>query len=523
MHSQPIHSTDGSTGPQDAEAGARLVSLRGVSKRFGDFQALRSVDFELRAGEVHCLLGENGAGKSTLMSILFGLQQADSGEILLRDRATRLRSPRDAIDARIGMVHQQFMLAAPLTVAENILLGEAGGFESVRKGAGRIRLKALADQYGFDIGLDREVGTLSLGERQQVEIMKLLFRNSNVLILDEPTSVLTPAEVENLFATLSRLVRAGMGVILITHKMHEVMAFADRVTVLRQGRVMGTALASRTSKAELTSWMFGRSGDEARPAARAVAEGPARLVLSGVSASGDNGLAALSGIDLAVSAGEILGVAGVSGNGQRELAEVIAGVRPPSAGSIELAGKRISGSDPRRIRECGLAYIPEERAAGLAVGMSIAENLAISDYHAPPLSRFGLLRPRAVEAFATRGAHDLKLPLDRLTLDIRTLSGGNQQRVVLARALAHKPTCVVAAQATIGLDLATCAFVHETLRGVAAEGGCVVYISTDLDELLAIADRIAVLFEGRLVDIVGRSEFDRNAIGFLMAGGGGAR
>ena len=423
------------------------------------------------------------------------------------------------------MVHQQFMLVPTMSVAENILLGEIGPLEVSNRGARLSRLHELVDEYSFDIDLDTQVGSLSLGQRQRVEILKLLFRNSKILILDEPTSVLTPQEVDKLFETLSRLVKSGMGIVFITHKLHEVLLFGDYVTVLREGRVTKTSDTSSINKGQLTTWMFGESNEEHQMASRAVPpvnvdEAESGLVLESVSVDGDNRSSAIDSVNLTVRSGEFIGVAGVSGNGQRELAEALAGVRPVKAGSIRLRGKNLAGFDPRSVREMGLAYIPEERSAGLAADLSVDENLMISDYHDTKFNRFGLLRVRALKEFSHRLGDQFSVPMERHDQSVQVLSGGNQQRVIVARALAHQPVCVVATQATIGLDMATCTYVHQVLREVTASGGSVVYISTDLDELLGLADRIAVLFEGRIVRIVEQESFDKREIGYLMAGGG---
>ena len=515
---------DGSIPPRQ-EGKEELISVHGIGKSFGSLQALKDVDFSLNAGEVHCLLGENGAGKSTLMRIIFGLYQPDAGQIFIRGKQTIITSPRTAIDLQIGMVHQQFMLVPTMSVSENIFLGEIGPLEVSNRGGRLSRLHELVDEYSFDIDLDTQVGSLSLGQRQRVEILKLLFRNSKVLILDEPTSVLTPQEVDKLFETLSRLVKSGMGIVFITHKLHEVLLFGDYVTVLREGRVTKTSDTSSINKGQLTTWMFGESNEEHQMASRAdppvnVDEAESGLILESVSVDGDNRNSAIDSVNLTVRSGEIIGVAGVSGNGQRELAEALAGVRPVKAGSIRLRGKNLAGFDPRSVREMGLAYIPEERSAGLAADLSVDENLMIADYHDTKFNRFGFLRVRALKEFSHRLGDQFSVPMERHDQSVQVLSGGNQQRVIVARALAHQPVCVVATQATIGLDMATCTYVHQVLREVTASGGSVVYISTDLDELLGLADRIAVLFEGRIVRIVEQESFDKREIGYLMAGGG---
>ncbi|HVY21100.1 MAG TPA: ABC transporter ATP-binding protein [Bauldia sp.] len=513
----------GNVPPASPEPRDELIAVRGVSKSFGALKALNDVDLTLRAGEVHCLLGENGAGKSTLMGTIFGIHRPDAGEIRIRGSRAALKSPRDAIDARIGMVHQQFMLVPTLSVAENIILGEIGLFQAARNPARVSRLEGLVREYGFDVRLDTKVGALSLGQRQQVEILKLLYRNSEALILDEPTSVLTPAEVDKLFITLRTLVARGMGIILITHKLHEALSFGDRVTVMRAGKVVATGVTAELTRPQLLDWMFGQSTGAQSAAGvlptAALGAPESGLSIDDVSVAADAGNTVVRSVNLRVRSGEIVGIAGVSGNGQREFAEAIAGVRPLSAGSIRLRGNRVDGLRPRALRELGLVYVPEERSAGLAHDVSIGENLTIADYHHRRFTRLGVLRHKVLREFSRGLAERFNLPIERLAKSVRVLSGGNQQRVILGRALAHDPACIIASQATIGLDLATSVYVHETLRASARAGGSVLYISTDVDELIGLADRIAVMFEGRIAGVVERSDFDKNTIGYLMAGG----
>ena len=500
-----------------------LISVRGIAKSFGSNQALKHVNFDLNSGEVHCLLGENGAGKSTLMNILFGLYIADDGEISIRGETSKFANPREAIDAQIGMVHQQFMLVPTMSVAENVLIGEAGPLERFNKGARIQKLRNLLDRYQFDIDMNTAVGDLSLGQRQRVEIAKLLYRNAEVLILDEPTSVLTPQEVEILFGTLRQLTADGIGVILITHKLHEVKAIGDRVTVLRHGEAVYSADVRDVTEADLTHQMFGEvvSGREisAKPLSTPQEDTNPILVVKNASTLGDNGLTAIKSLNLSIGPGEIVGVAGVSGEGQRELAEMLVGIRPMSSGSAHLRGMSLSKISPRSARKIGLVHMPEERSAGLGKDLTIAENLQIADYHDEKFSRAGLIKTRVLATFSKRLAEQFNVPVERLGLNIGTLSGGNQQRIIVARALVRKPDCVIASQATKGLDAATRDFVHEQLRDVANGGGGILYISTDLDELMAFSDRIVVLYEGRISGTFNAGQYDKNNIGYLMAGG----
>ncbi len=498
--------------------------MQGITKTFGSLRALYEVDFSLLHGEVHGLLGENGAGKSTLMNVLYGMFQPDAGSITVFGQRTPVESPRHAIRLGIGMVHQQLMLVPTLTIEENVLLGDLGSWELSRRGAKIDRLRELAAAYELDVDTKVLVGSLSLGQRQRVEILKALYRDSRVLILDEPTSVLTPPEVDNLFTMLRQLTATGLGIVLITHKLHEVMDIADRVTVLRKGELVGTSREARqTSKAGLMKWMFGDVASEDQESSSAPAplsaDAKPRLVVKSLRAENEAGHCVLDSVSFDIRAGEIFGVAGVSGNGQAELAEVLAGIRPPHSGTIEFDGRPVVVGDPRAHREEGIVYAPEEREAGLARDLSIQENLILADYHESSFNRAGLMQRKALDAYAKDLAERFRVPAGRLESPVRMLSGGNQQRVVLARALAREPACVVAVQATIGLDAATANYVHHLLRSVTTNGGCVLYVSTDLDELLALTDRIAVMFRGRIVGVQDRRDFDVGEIGALMCTG----
>ncbi len=523
----PQEAEDRDSLPNSSRAEAtpdELVSMQGITKTFGPLRALHDVGFSVRRGEVHGLLGENGAGKSTLMNVLYGMFQPDSGAITVFGQQAPVESPRHAIQLGIGMVHQQLMLVPTLTIEENVLLGDLGTWESSRRGPKRDRLRELAAAYELDVDTRVLVGSLSLGQRQRVEILKALYRNSKVLILDEPTSVLTPPEVENLFTMLRQLTATGLGVVLITHKLHEVLEIADRVTVLRKGELVGTSRETRhTSKAGLMKWMFGEVAPDDQGGALtptdASREATPRLVVQSLRAENEAGICVLDSVSFEIRGGEILGVAGVSGNGQAELAEVLAGVRLPQSGSIEFDGHPVVAGNPRAHREEGIVYAPEEREAGLARDLSIKENLILADYHEPQFNRAGLMQREALDVYAKDLADRFRVPADRLDIPVRTLSGGNQQRVVLARALAREPSCVIAVQATIGLDAATANYVHQLLRGVTSTGGCALYVSTDLDELMGLADRIAVMYRGRIVGLLDRQGFDMGQIGALMCTG----
>ena len=448
--------------------------MQGITKTFGSLRALYEVDFSVLRGEVHGLLGENGAGKSTLMNVLYGMFQPDAGSITVFGQCTAVESPRQAIHLGIGMVHQQLMLVPTLTIEENVLLGDLGSWESSRRGSKIDHLRDLAAAYELDVDTKVLVGSLSLGQRQRVEILKALYRDSKVLILDEPTSVLTPPEVENLFTMLRQLTAKGLGIVLITHKLHEVMDIADRVTVLRKGELVGTSREDRQTKAGLMTWMFGEVAPEDQESSSVPAPVPAdakpRLVVESLRVENEAGHCVLDSVSFDIRAGEILGVAGVSGNGQAELAEVLAGIRPPQSGTIEFDGRPVVVGDPRAHREEGIVYAPEERDAGLARDLSIQENLILADYHESSFNRGGLMQRKALHSYAQELAERFRVPAGRLDSPVRMLSGGNQQRVVLARALAREPACVVAVQATIGLDAATANYVHHLLRSVTKDG-----------------------------------------------------
>jgi len=491
------------------------VCLAGIVKRFPGVVACDGADLEVRAGEVHALLGENGAGKSTLMNVLAGLHRPDDGRIFLGGREVRWRSPRDAIAHGVGMVHQHFMLVPTLTVAENLALGRARPRFVLRRRALEAEVERLGREAGLPVDPRARVWQLSVGEQQRVEILKVLHRGARVLILDEPTAVLAPSEVAPLFAALRRLVADGRSVILITHKLGEVHAVADRATILRRGRVQAAGLeVARASRDELARLMVGDAAGT--PLVREAREpGAPVLEVSGLSAQGDRGLPALRGVDLAVRAGEIYGLAGVSGNGQRELIEVLAGLRVPSGGRVRVDGVDRAGADAATLRRAGVAHVPEDRLAlGVAPRMSVAENLLL----AVTARHRGWRSPARVNAWA-QGLADvsgLSLPAPGVTAG--TLSGGNLQRVILARELSGRPRLLLAAQPTRGLDLGAAEAVHRQLLVQRAAGAAILLVSEDLDELLALADRVGVLYGGRLVGEQAGASLDPGVLGRWMTG-----
>ncbi len=493
--------------------------MRGIVKRFPGVLALDRVDFHVVQGEVHALLGENGAGKTTLMKILYGLYQADQGTIQVDGRSVAIRSPTDAIRLGIGMVHQHFMLVDTLTVAENVALGlpsSRGPLLDLDRVIARIR--ELSQVYGLEVDPGAPVWTLSVGERQRVEIVKALYRGADLLILDEPTAVLTPQEVEELFQTLDQMRQEGHGIVFISHKLHEVLTISDRITVLREGRRVGTVPTREMTRTELARMMVGRDVllEQNRPP---VAIGEPRLRLEHVSAAGVSGQEVLHQVSLTVRAGEILGLAGVSGNGQRELAEVIAGLRPVTGGRILLDEQEITGWSPAQRTEAGLAYIPEERMHdGVIREFSVAENLILHDHIRPPFSRGPFLDFRQISEHSWELVRRFRVKTPDIRTPTKSLSGGNIQKLILARELSREPKVLVAAQPTRGVDIGAMEYIHQRLLEQRAQGTATLLISEDLDELLALSDRIAVIYEGRIMDVVERDRTSAQELGLLMAG-----
>jgi len=498
--------------------------MRGITKRFPGVLANDAVDFEAAAGEVHALLGENGAGKSTLSNILIGLYQPDEGEILLYGKQARFGSPSDAIDAGIGMVHQHFRLVPPFTVAENVVLGEH------RTEARRFLLRPrelerqvgeLGRRYGIQVHPRARIWQLSVGEQQRVEILKALYREARILILDEPTAVLTPQEAEALFATLRAMAAEGRTVIFISHKLHEVKAVADRVTVLRGGRSVATVNAADASPRELAALMVGRQVELARRVERSAPVSPdTALEVLALGVRGDRGEDAVRDLTLRVRKGEIVGVAGVAGNGQRELAEAVTGMRPPARGTIRVQGRTLKRGDPRSAIAAGVAHVPEDRlGTGVAPSLSIAENAVLKAYRARRVSRGPILLWRAIREYAVELIHRYRVQAPGPHTRARDLSGGNLQKLVLGREFATAPQVLIAASPTRGLDVGAIETVHSYLREAAAEGVAVLLISEDLDEILALADRVVVLYEGRLSEDFDPTTATVEEIGLAMAGG----
>ncbi|HWQ46716.1 MAG TPA: ABC transporter ATP-binding protein [Longilinea sp.] len=490
-----------------------VIEMRAIVKQFGPLVANDHVNFDLHPGEVHALLGENGAGKTTLMRILYGLYQADSGEIKVKGKPVTIHSPKDAIANGIGMVSQHFTLVLPLTVAENIVLGYSKKATYTPKAVEEEVAKASA-KFGVEVNPSALVKHLSVGERQRVEILKALYRNVNVLIMDEPTAVLVPQEVDVLFETLERLRKNGLSVIFISHKLYEVMKISDRITVLRDGKFVGTVKKSDTTERKLANMMVGRETFGVKRPDEAC-QGKPLLRLTNITAMDKKGLAALKDVSLDVCEGEILGVAGVSGNGQAELGHVLTGMLKPKSGKIILGEKDLTNAEPSAIFSAGVGRIPEDRHEGVVGELSVAENLALEDL--PSFIKNGMLDKKAIRANAEKLIKDFQIkasPSDHA----RKLSGGNMQKVILARTLSKQPKLVIASQPTRGLDVGATEYVRKKLLEQRKRGAAVLLISEDLEEVMSISDRIAVMYEGRIVGILPASQATEEELGLMMSG-----
>ena len=498
--------------------------MEGISKRFALVKANDCVNLEVARGEIHALVGENGAGKSTLMRILYGLYRPDSGSISIAGKRADIRSPSDAISLGVGMVHQHFMLIPQLSVAENVVLGSepsrSGVFLDIQ--AASRRIEELSRLFALSVDPRPQVEKLSVGAQQRVEILKILFRGAELLILDEPTAVLTPQETEALFVILKKMREQGKTIVFITHKLGEVMQISDRVTVMRRGRVVGVVNTGDSSPAELAMMMVGRRvlfDVEKGPAA---AGGPV-LELDDVHALGASRVPRLKGLSLSVRAGEILGVAGVEGNGQTELVEVIAGLRRPSSGRVLLKGEDVTGSSPREMLERRVAHIPEDRLKrGLITEFTVGENLILGSQFGPPYGGRVFLNAGAVLANAERVLTEFDVRPRDPFLRAGSLSGGNQQKLVVARELGRGPVLLVAAQPTRGVDIGAIEFIRRCLVSQRDAGTAVLLVSADLSEILSLSDRIAVIFGGRIVSTVDAAATDEKELGLLMTGAGRA-
>jgi simple sugar transport system ATP-binding protein len=498
-----------------------MVEMKGITKKFPGVIANDNVDFEVKAGEIHCLLGENGAGKTTLMNILYGFYAPDAGEIAIKGKKVVVDSPVDAIRLGIGMVFQHFMLVRTLTVAENVVLGlksEKWPFLDIETAEERIT--DLSEKYGLKVEPKTQIWQLSVGEQQRVEILKALYRDVEILILDEPTSVLTPQESTQLFQFLKSMKSEGRSVVFITHKLNEVMEVSDRVTVLKNGTVTGTVNTSETSKSELARMMIGRDVlfecDKPQISAK-----DAILSLSDVWAMGDKGQFALKGISLEIEQSAILGIAGVAGNGQRELVEVITGLRRASRGSINLSGEEITNSSPRTIRDLGIGHITEDRMGrGLILDLSIEENAILGAHHISPLAdeQGFLLDSDAIRTYTEKLISDFDIKTPSRLIPAGSLSGGNLQKLILARELSRNPKVLVAASPTKGLDVGATEFIRNKIIEQQEKGIAVLLISEDLDEIFDLSDDIAVMYEGSIVGAVKCAEATYEDVGLMMTG-----
>jgi general nucleoside transport system ATP-binding protein len=512
----------------DAEAAAPASSLAppvpaleaiGVVKAFPGVLANDHVDFELRTGEIHALLGENGAGKSTLMNVLAGLYRPDEGEIRLDGRVVSFGSPRDAIEAGLGMVHQHFTLVPSQTVTENILLGLAKPRFLLDARRSEAEVARLAGEFGLRILPHAKVWQLSVGEQQRVEILKLLYRGARILIMDEPTAVLAPQEIEDLFRTLQSMAEAGRSVVFISHKLKEVVAIADRITVMRRGRVTAAAQpAAGVTMRDLARLMVGR---DLLDLYERTPFRPGEVLLSAkdVEADNDLGLPALRGVDIEVRAGEIVGIAAVAGNGQAELAEVVTGLRP-CRGTIQVGTETVSNRSPSHAIRAGVAHVPEDRTiVGSAPNLSLSDNLIMKRFREPPVSRGWLIDDGRTRTLAEGIKEEYSIAAPSVDTQARLLSGGNLQRLILAREIETKPSLMVACQPTRGLDVGAIETVHRLLLARREQGAGILMISEDLDEILALADRVDVMYEGRIVGSFDAASADVQRIGLLMTGG----
>jgi ABC-type uncharacterized transport system ATPase subunit len=497
-----------------------ILELRGITKQFPGVLANDHIDLTLEPGEIHCLLGENGAGKTTLMNILYGLYQQDEGEVIVRGRVIHSKSPNDAIAAGIGMVHQHFMLVPVFTVTENVMLGHetvrAGDFLDRRTAADKIR--QISDQYGLEVNPDDYVKDLPVGVQQRVEIIKLLYRAADILIFDEPTAVLTPQEADDMFKILRTLVAQGKSIIFITHKLREVLEISDRITVIRRGKVVGSTTPDEADQRQLAEMMVGRAVQlelEKKPphVTEQVLSVQDLMVLD------ERHQIAVDGVSFEVRAGEVLGVAGVQGNGQTELVEALTGMRSPQSGCIDFLGTDITHATPRQITEMGAAHIPEDRQRdGLVLPFPITDNLVLNTYYQEPFARGAVLQEKTILQNAEKLIQEFDIRTPNAITSAGSLSGGNQQKVIVAREFSRPIKLLVASQPTRGLDVGSVEYIHTRILEKRDSGCAVVLVSSELDEIMELADRIAVMYRGQIIDIVPAEQATKEGIGLLMAG-----
>jgi simple sugar transport system ATP-binding protein len=495
--------------------------MRGITKRYPGVVANDNISLDVRPGEIHALLGENGAGKSTLMNVLYGLAQPDSGEILIDGQQVEISGPNDAIQRGISMVHQHFMLVPVLSVADNILLGAeimANPLFLDHKRA-NARIRELGSQFGFEIDPEAKIESLSVGSQQRVEILKALYREARVLVLDEPTAVLTPQETKEVFGVLRRLAQEGHSIIFISHKLYEVLEIADRITVIRRGKVVGERRPDETSEEDLAELMVGRGvqlvvdrGDSH------VAD--EKLVVKDIRAKDDRGHETVRGVSFEVRAGEILGIAGVAGNGQEELVEALTGLRKPAAGSVHLSGRDITGAGPRKLQRAGMSFVPGDRHRfGLVLSFSVEDNLVLTQYDEPPYARGIVRNDKAVDRWAQEAITQYDIRTPSATVPCGTLSGGNQQKAIVAREFSRDLTVLILDQPTRGLDVGSIEFIHKQIIAKRDAGAAILLVSAELDEVLELSDRIAVMYRGEIVSLMDARTADRETVGLLMATG----
>ena len=497
-----------------------VIEMREITKIFGDFVANDKINLELRKGEIHALLGENGAGKSTLMNMLAGLLEPTSGEIVVNGKSEKLDSPSKAASLGIGMVHQHFMLVEAFTVAENIILGS----EVTNKGVLDLKkanadILELSERYGLAVDPTAKVEDISVGAQQRVEILKTLYRGADILIFDEPTAVLTPAEILELMEIMKTLVKEGKSIILITHKLDEIRAVADRVTVIRRGKSIQTVGIEGATNKDLAEMMVGRSvsfvteKEEAQPK-------EVVLAISDLVVNENRGIPAVKELSLDVRAGEIVGIAGIDGNGQSELIQAITGLRKVKSGSIKIKGQEVVGLSPRKITEMNVSHVPEDRHRdGLVLEMMLSENIALQTYYKEPLSKNGVLNYNQINSYARKLMEEFDVRAANEIVPASALSGGNQQKAIIAREVDRNPDLLIVSQPTRGLDVGAIEYIHKRLIGERDKGKAVLVVSFELDEILNLSDRIAVIHDGKIQGIVKPSETNKQELGILMAGG----
>jgi simple sugar transport system ATP-binding protein len=504
---------------QNGQERPLVLEARGITKRFPGVIANDNVSLKLHKGEVLALLGENGAGKSTLMNILYGLYHQDEGEILVNGQPIRVSSPHESIQRGIGMVHQHFQLVPVMTVAENVILGDEvsrGGLLDIRRASAQIR--TISRQYGLEVDPSALIADLDVGAQQRVEIIKALYRNADILILDEPTAVLTPQEADDLVKVMHTLTEQGKSIIFITHKLREVLEVADRIVVLRSGRVVGETTPAEATEASLAAMMVGRNviltvdKDAAHP-------GETVLEVQGLKVRDDRLLMAVDGVDLQVRAGEILGIAGVQGNGQTELVQAITGLRAPEAGAVRISGQDVTGAKPRTVSELGVAHIPEDRQRdGVISSYQLTDNAVLELYYLEPYASGMVRNDQAITSHAQQLVKQFDVRTPSVHVPASSLSGGNQQKLIVAREFTRELKLLIAAQPTRGIDVGSIEFIHNQIVKKRDEGVAVLVVSAELDEILALADRIVVMYHGKAVATVKNGELSRQQLGLLMAG-----